>query len=78
MKLFSLALLLLTCYQSVHGFMTQSSAVDRVTMLSSTAETSGSDKATTDPTELIAKRIVVEGDVQGGYFRSCVLNEVCE
>ena len=47
-------------------------------MLSSTAEASGSDKATADPTELIAKRIVVEGDVQGGYFRSCVLNEASE
>ena len=29
-----------------------------------------------DPNELIAKRIIVKGDVQGGYYRSCVLNEV--
>ena len=29
-----------------------------------------------DEDELIARRIVVEGDVQGGYYRSCVLNEV--
>jgi len=26
--------------------------------------------------ELIARRIIVEGDVQGGYYRSCVRNEV--
>jgi hypothetical protein len=29
-----------------------------------------------DPNELIARRIVVVGDVDGGYYRSCVKNEV--
>lgn len=29
-----------------------------------------------DPSEVIAKRIVVTGDVQGGYYRACVKNEV--
>ena len=29
-----------------------------------------------DEPDIIAKRIVVSGDVQGGYYRSCVLNEV--
>jgi len=29
-----------------------------------------------DGNELVARRIVVTGDVQGGYYRSCVLNEV--
>ncbi len=29
-----------------------------------------------DPNEVVARRIVVKGDVQGGYYRSCVLNEV--
>lgn len=28
-----------------------------------------------DPNEIIARRIVVEGDVEGGYYRSCVRNE---
>lgn len=28
-----------------------------------------------DPNELIARRIVVTGDVNGGYYRSCVKNE---
>jgi hypothetical protein len=29
-----------------------------------------------DESEVIARRIIVTGDVQGGYYRSCVLNEV--
>ena len=29
-----------------------------------------------DSAEIVARRIVVKGDVQGGYYRSCVLNEV--
>ena len=28
-----------------------------------------------DDNELVAKRLVVAGDVQGGYVRACVLNE---
>jgi hypothetical protein len=31
-----------------------------------------------DPSEIVAKKIVVKGDVQGGYYRACVLNEVGE
>ena len=30
----------------------------------------------TDGNEVVAKRILVKGDVQGGYYRACVLNEV--
>ena len=30
----------------------------------------------TDDNDIVAKRIIVKGDVQGGYYRSCVLNEV--
>jgi hypothetical protein len=29
-----------------------------------------------DPDEVVARRIIVTGDVQGGYYRSCVQNEV--
>jgi hypothetical protein len=29
-----------------------------------------------DPNDIIARRIIVTGDVQGGYYRSCVQNEV--
>ena len=28
-----------------------------------------------DPNDIIARRIIVTGDVQGGYYRSCVRNE---
>lgn len=35
-----------------------------------------SDDANADDNELVARRIIVTGDVQGGYYRSCVLNEV--
>lgn len=28
--------------------------------------------------EIVARRIIVKGDVQGGYYRSCVLNEVSD
>ena len=40
-------------------------------------ETSGGDDDD-DEEEIVARRIVVTGDVQGGYYRSCVLNEVCD
>lgn len=29
-----------------------------------------------DPNEIIARRIIVNGAVQGGYYRACVKNEV--
>jgi hypothetical protein len=32
--------------------------------------------ADAEESDLVARRIVVTGDVQGGYYRSCVLNEV--
>mmetsp|Transcript_7705 Transcript_7705/g.21452 ORF Transcript_7705/g.21452 Transcript_7705/m.21452 type:complete len:154 (-) Transcript_7705:270-731(-) len=38
-------------------------------------ETTAAVEETGERDELIARRIVVEGDVQGGYYRSCVLNE---
>jgi acylphosphatase len=28
-----------------------------------------------DDDEIVARRIIVKGDVQGGYYRACVLNE---
>jgi len=30
---------------------------------------------TDDDSDLIARKIIVSGDVQGGYYRSCVFNE---
>ena len=29
-----------------------------------------------DPTEIIGRRIIVTGDVDGGYVRTCINNEV--
>lgn len=39
--------------------------------------TSDGDNSNNDANELIARRIIVVGDVDGGYYRSCVKNEVC-
>ena len=35
-----------------------------------------SDPDDADPNEIVARRIIVTGDVAGGYYRSCVKNEV--
>ena len=48
-------------------------------MRSLLAETSGASTgnvALEDPNDIVARRIIVKGNVQGGYYRSCVLNEV--
>ncbi|KAL3760038.1 hypothetical protein ACHAWU_006586 [Discostella pseudostelligera] len=37
--------------------------------------TSDGDNSNNDANELIARRIIVVGDVDGGYYRSCVKNE---
>lgn len=29
-----------------------------------------------DDSDTVARRIIVKGDVQGGYYRACVINEV--
>jgi hypothetical protein len=34
------------------------------------------DTSDSEASETIARRIVVQGDVQGGYYRACVVNEV--
>ncbi|KAL7463165.1 hypothetical protein ACHAXS_003544 [Conticribra weissflogii] len=36
---------------------------------------SSSSSSSADPAEVIARRIIVTGDVQGGYYRACVKNE---
>ena len=40
------------------------------------AEEEGASAAAADPNDLIARRLFVVGDVSGGYYRSCVKNEV--
>ena len=80
-----LFLVVLCVDEGVHGWTlslssttttrTFSSAVVRP-HASTTTRLALSAKEEEDEDELIARRIVVEGDVQGGYYRSCVLNEV--
>jgi hypothetical protein len=51
----------------------------RVTTMTLSGARGGDDyyaAAGIDPSEIIARRIVVTGDVDGGYYRSCVKNEV--
>ena len=35
----------------------------------------GADAGTEDPDEIIGRRIIVAGDVNGGYLRTCISNE---
>jgi hypothetical protein len=36
----------------------------------------GASETNVDPNEIVARRIKVQGSVNGGYYRACVLNEV--
>jgi len=49
------------------------SAVTQLSMADSDADSSGD--AASDPDELIGRRIIVKGDVNGGYVRTCIVNE---
>ena len=77
MKRYFAFLLLALVGVAVDGFVPTS---PRPTILTSAlfAETAAStdDAAIADDDEIIGRRIVVKGDVNGGYYRSCVLNEV--
>ena len=64
-----LILVLASSVQAFAPFQTRSSStVGRSTHLC----------AESDPNEIVARRITVKGDVQGGYYRACVNNEVSE
>ena len=56
--------------QAFTPFQTTSSSVGRRSTTHLCAES--------DPNEIVARRIIVKGDVQGGYYRACVNNEVSE
>lgn len=54
---------------TVHGFVPVSpTRTCGIPLYSATSEA--------NPNEIVARRIIVTGNVQGGYYRSCVLNEV--
>jgi hypothetical protein len=42
------------------------------------SDATGSSAAGGDAKEVIGRRLTVTGGVQGGYYRSCVRNEVCK
>jgi hypothetical protein len=77
MKQFAfLLVLVLAAATAVQGFMpVQPKSMTRATFSPLGAEAIGDDGAV-DPNEIVARRIIVKGDVQGGYYRSCVVNEV--
>mmetsp|Transcript_19630 Transcript_19630/g.27955 ORF Transcript_19630/g.27955 Transcript_19630/m.27955 type:complete len:168 (-) Transcript_19630:227-730(-) len=80
-----LLLILLSIASSAWGFIASSQNHHRhvvVTPSSSSSFTRHASSSTAgmegeggDPSEIIARKIVVCGDVDGGYFRSCVKNE---
>ena len=65
-----LLLLVLCCSSAVNAFVSPRCASQPAFSSFIAAESSDN-----DPDDIIAKRILVEGDVQGGYYRSCVRNE---
>mmetsp|Transcript_26876 Transcript_26876/g.50320 ORF Transcript_26876/g.50320 Transcript_26876/m.50320 type:complete len:173 (-) Transcript_26876:160-678(-) len=79
---FLLLLVLCDWSSSVRAFVvvpqspsSRTAATSRIGVETAEAAGSGSSQAENDPNEIVARRIVVTGDVQGGYYRSCVLNE---
>mmetsp|Transcript_11600 Transcript_11600/g.15292 ORF Transcript_11600/g.15292 Transcript_11600/m.15292 type:complete len:154 (-) Transcript_11600:190-651(-) len=80
MKFLPLLFCILSVFTKINAFVTPTavlSSTKLLTLQATVEEASGSDSGaeTGDPKEYIARRIIVEGDVQGGYYRSCVLNE---
>mmetsp|Transcript_9949 Transcript_9949/g.24824 ORF Transcript_9949/g.24824 Transcript_9949/m.24824 type:complete len:151 (-) Transcript_9949:263-715(-) len=64
--------LVLFCGSSVNAFVSPRCPQQSAAFDFSIASESADDH---DPNDIIARRIIVTGDVQGGYYRSCVRNE---
>jgi len=64
---------------AVHGFtltsQTVSSSMVAVTRQSLVLGVAADDSSGGDPDEIVGKRIIVTGDVNGGYLRTCISNE---
>ena len=76
--IFPLLLILLSIASSTWAFTTtttrhqnQRVVITPLQLADAAATTSGG-----EPSEVIARKIIVRGDVDGGYYRSCVKNEV--
>lgn len=64
---------LLLLFWDVRGFVANHSSRTPTFLFEATSK--DAEGKTVDPDEIVARRITVKGDVQGGYYRSCVLNE---
>lgn len=75
MKLFRVAIFLLLglLFNTSLGFVIKDHSNH---LHSAVIRSAANDPKSADGDEVIARRIVVTGDVQGGYYRSCVRNEV--
>ena len=69
-----IALILALTVSLTEGFAPNRSFITRLS--SQRRELAVTDGKSSADSEVIARRIIVTGDVQGGYYRSCVLNEV--
>lgn len=69
-----LAIFLCSSVFSVNAFVGSPRCLPQPSFDFAVASSASPDSAS-DPNDIIARRIVVNGDVQGGYYRSCVRNE---
>eukprot|EP00984_Skeletonema_dohrnii_P032753 scaffold27403_cov94-Skeletonema_dohrnii-CCMP3373.AAC.1 len=73
---FPLLLILLSIASSTFGFTANPSQKNqRLTPPSARCAAASTTEGGGDPSEVIARKITVCGDVDGGYYRSCVKNE---
>eukprot|EP00978_Attheya_sp_CCMP212_P007654 scaffold17766_cov54-Attheya_sp.AAC.4 len=74
-----MVLVVLLCTSSVTcGFVVMPTPTTRskaFTASSSSSTLSMSSSSPDESNEIVARKIIVSGDVMGGYYRSCVLNE---
>ena len=69
----SLRLYLLLCVVLLSILSSDAFTVGKPMMRPSLVQLSAADG---DDSDTVARRIIVKGDVQGGYYRACVINEV--
>jgi len=74
---FPLLLILLSIASSTFGFTANNPSQKNQRLTPPSARYAASTTGGGDPSEVIARKITVCGDVDGGYYRSCVKNEVC-
>jgi hypothetical protein len=73
---FPLLLILLSIASSTWGFTAPPQQQHHHSVVTPSS-LHASDSSGGDPSDIIARKLIVCGDVDGGYYRSCVKNEVC-